>query len=71
LAIQSYISTEVKQLLGKTFVQLARGCDDYKHHFLVPRASGVMVDEEVATWHEANTALREVLYYKAEKLGKY
>ena len=71
LAIQSYIGTEVKQLLGETFVQLARGRDDYNHHFLVPRASGVMVDDEVATWHDANKALREVLYHEAEKQGKY
>ena len=70
-AIQSYIGTEVEQLFGKTFVQLARGCDNYNHHSLVPRASGVMVDEEVATWHDANQALREVLYHEAEKLGKY
>ena len=70
-AIQSYIGTEVEQLLGKTFVQLARGCDNYNHHPLVPRASGVMVDEEVATWHDANQSLREVLYHEAEKLGKY
>ena len=57
--------------MGKTFVQLARGCDDYNHHFLVPRATVVMVDKEVATWHDANMALREVLYHEAEKLGKY
>jgi non-heme Fe2+,alpha-ketoglutarate-dependent halogenase len=71
LAIQSYIGTEVEQLLGETFVQLARGCDDYNHHFIVPRASGVMVDDEVAMWHGANHALREVLYHEAEKLGRY
>jgi non-heme Fe2+,alpha-ketoglutarate-dependent halogenase len=71
LAVQSYIGTEVQQLFGKTFVQLARGCDDYNHHFLVPRASGVMVEEEVAVWNDANKALRKVLYHNAEKLGKY
>jgi len=71
LAIQSYIGTEVEQILGKTFVQLARGRDDYNHHYLVQRASGVMVDEEVVTWHDANRALRKVLYHDAEKLGKY
>jgi len=70
-AIQSSIGTEAEQLVGKTFVQLARGCDNYNHNSLVPRASGVMVDEEVATWHDANQALREVLYHEAEKLGKY
>ena len=71
LAIQSYIGTEVEQLLGETFVQLARGCDDYNHHFLVPRASGVMIADEVAMWHGANHALRGILYHEAEKLGKY
>lgn len=71
LAIQSYIGTEVEQLLGETFVQLARGTDDYNHHFWVPRTSGVMVDEEVALWHDANKALRKVLYQGAERLGAY
>ena len=71
LAIQSYIGTEVEQLLGETFVQLARGRDDYNHHFLIPRASGVMIDEEVNMWHAANRELRKVLYHDAEKLGKH
>ena len=74
-AIQSYIGTEVEQLLGETFVQLARGRDDYNHHFLIPRASGVMIDEEVNMWHAANrelvTGVRKVLYHDAEKLGKH
>ncbi len=71
LAIQSYIGTEVDQHLGKTYVQLARGRDDYNHHFLIPRASGVMIDDEVNIWHAANRELRKVLYHDAEKLGKY
>ena len=70
-AIQSYIGPEVEQQLGRTFAQLARGHDDYNHHFLVPRASGSMVPKEVTMWHAANEELRRVLYYDAEKLGKY
>ncbi len=70
-AIQSYIGADVEQHLGKTYAQLARGRDDYGHHFLVQRASGVMVDDEVAMWHAANQELRKVLYSNAEKLGKY
>ena len=69
--IQSYIDTEVDQHLGKSYAQLARGHDDYNHHFLVPRASGLMVPKEVTMWHKANEELRGVLYYDAEKLGKY
>ncbi len=70
-AIQSYIGAEVEQHLGKTYAQLARGRDDYNHHFLVQRASGVMVDDDVVMWHAANQELRGVLYSGAEKLGKY
>lgn len=70
-AIQSYIGTDVEQHLGKTYVQLARGRDDYDHHFPVPRASGSMVGNEVTMWHTANQELREVLYSDAKKLGKY
>ena len=70
-AIQSYIGPEVEQQLGKTYAQLARGYDDYNHHFLVPRASGSMVPKEVTLWHAANEELRGVLYYDAKKLGKF
>jgi len=70
-AIQSYIGTDVEQHLGKTYVQLARGCDDYNHHLVAPRATGVMANEEVAIWHAANQELRGVLYNDAEKIGKY
>ena len=70
-AIQSYIGTEVEQQFGKTYVQLARGRDDYNFHFLVPRASGLMVSDEVTMWDTANEELRGVLYHDAEKLGKY
>ena len=70
-AIQSYIGPEVEQQLGKTYAQLARGHDDYNHHFLVPRASGSMVPKEVTLWHAANEELRGVLYYDAKKLGKF
>ena len=67
----TYIGPEVEQQLGKTYAQLARGRDDYNHHFLVPRASGSMVPEEVTMWHTANEELRGVLYHDAERVGKY
>ena len=70
-AIQSYIGSDVEQHLGNTFVQLARGRDDYGYHYLVPRAPGVTVDDEVAMWRTANQQLRAVLYNDAEKIGKY
>ena len=35
-AIQSYIGTNVEQILGKTYVQQVRGKDDFKYHEHTP-----------------------------------
>ena len=71
LAIQSYISTDVEQVHGETFVQLGRGIDEYNYHPHVMRNSGLMVEPEVEYWNKANKALQGVLYHGAKKLGKF
>jgi non-heme Fe2+,alpha-ketoglutarate-dependent halogenase len=71
LAIQSYISTDVEQVHGETFVQLGRGIDECNHHPHVMRNSGLMVEPEVEYWKKANKALQGVLYHGAKKLGKF
>ena len=71
LAIQSYLATNVEQIIGQSYVQLGRGVDEYKHHSHVMRATGLMVESEIKYWNKANKALQEVLYYGAKKLGKF
>ncbi len=71
LAIQSYLSSDVKQINGKTYVQLGRGVDEYNHHPHVMRSTGLMVDAEINYWNKANEALQGVLYHGAKKLGKF
>ena len=71
LAIQSYLATNVEQIIGQSYVQLGRGVDEYKHHSHVMRATGLMVESEIKYWNKANKALQGVLYYGAKKLGKF
>ena len=45
-AIQSYIGTNVDQVLGKIYVQQARGSDTYKYHQHVSRPTELMKENE-------------------------
>ena len=40
--IQSYIGTNVKQVLGKNGVQIARGKDDFNFHEIIERPKSLM-----------------------------
>ena len=43
--VQSYIGTNVKQVLGKNSVQIARGVDEFKYHEVINRTKLLMSDE--------------------------
>ena len=45
--IQSYISTNVKQTLGKNSVQVARGEDKFHYHEVIHRTNALMSDESI------------------------
>ena len=70
-AIQSYIGTNVEQILGKTYVQLARGNDDFKYHEQTPRPNIFMNKKDLILRDNANNELQKILYKDAKKIGKY
>ena len=70
-AIQSYIGTNVDQVLGKTYVQLARGEDQFNYHQHTSRPSRLMSKRDIISRNLANKELQKILYKNAKKLGKY
>ncbi len=70
-AIQSYIGTNVKQVLGKMYVQLARGSDNFKYHENIERPTKLMSKNDVELRKKANKELSKIFYQDSEKIGKY
>ena len=69
--IQSYISTNVKQVLGKNSVQLARGTDEYNYHEKINRPVSLMDPNDVKIKKRENDNLRNIFYKGSEKKGSY
>ena len=69
--IQSYIGTNVKQVLGKNGVQIARGTDKFKYHEEIPRVKNFMDEEGMALRKRENQYLQEIFYSGSEKKGEY
>ena len=69
--IQSYIGTNVKQILGKMYVQQARGEDAYKYHEHITRTKELMRKEEVEMKKKANKELSKIFYSGSQKIGKF
>ena len=69
--IQSYIGTNVDQVLGKMYVQQARGEDRFKYHEHVERAKELMSSEGVRIRKKANDQLSKIFYSGSKKIGKY
>ncbi len=69
--IQSYIGTNVEQILGKMYVQQARGSDTFKYHDHVARASELMNQKGIKIRKKANEELSKIFYSGAQKIGKY
>ena len=69
--IQSYIGTNVDQVLGKMYVQLARGKDLFNYHEHVKRAKGLMSEKDILIRKKANEELSKIFYSGAKKVGKY
>ena len=60
--IQSYIGTNVDQVLGKMYVQQARGEDRFKYHEHVERAKELMSSEGVRIRKKANDQLSKIFF---------
>ena len=69
--IQSYISTNVKQILGKNSVQLARGVDNFNFHKKIGRPDSLMSKNDRELKKKENDNLQEIFYKGSSKKGKY
>ena len=69
--VQSYIGTNVKQVLGKNSVQLARGIDDYNFHKKIGRPKSLMNNNDLKLKKEENDNLQEIFYSGSSKKGTY
>ena len=69
--IQSYIGSDVDQVLGKIYVQKARGEDTHKFHEYSNIPQALMSKEDILTWNKAKEELSKIFYRGAIKKGKY
>jgi ectoine hydroxylase-related dioxygenase (phytanoyl-CoA dioxygenase family) len=69
--IQSYIGTNVDQVIGKIYVQQARGTDKFKYHEHTKRPIELMGKKDVALKLKANEELSKIFYSGAKEKGKY
>ena len=69
--IQSYIGTNVNQVLGKMYVQKARGEDEYRFHQYIERPLKLMGKNEIFLQKKANDELSKIFYSGSKKLGNF
>jgi len=69
--IQSYIGTNVNQVLGKMYVQLARGKDSFNYHENAKRTVEFMNEKDILLRKKANEELSKIFYQGAKKIGKF
>ena len=69
--VQSYIGDNVNQVLGKMFVQLARGKDRYKYHKYSNIPEELMNTKDIECRDIANEELSKIFYNGSKKIGKY
>ena len=69
--IQSYIGTNVDQVLGKMYVQLARGKDSFNYHENVTRPVELMNEKDILLRKKANDELSKIFYSGSKKIGKF
>ena len=69
--IQSYIGSNVEQVLGKMYVQQARGEDSFNHHNHVKRTKVTMEENGIIIRKKANDELSKIFYIGLKKKGKF
>tara|TARA_Y100001935_G_C17197402_1_gene453237 strand:- start:57 stop:884 length:828 start_codon:yes stop_codon:yes gene_type:complete len=69
--IQSYIATNVKQILGQNSCQIARGVDEYNYHKRIQRAKSLMNESDIKLKKQENEYLREIFYNGSSIKGNY
>ena len=69
--IQSYIGTNVNKVIGKMYVQKARGEDKYNYHEYSKIPSTLMGKNEIISQNKANKELSKIFYNGLNKKGKF
>ena len=69
--IQSYIGSNVEQVLGKMYVQQARGEDSFNYHDHVERPEVTMGQNDNNVRKIANEELSKIFYKDLKKKGKF
>ena len=69
--IQSYIGTNVKQVLGKNSVQQARGKDEFNYHEKIGRPQNLLDKKDIRLKKQENDNLQEIFYKGSDKKGKF
>jgi len=69
--IQSYIGTNVKQILGKNSVQIARGIDEFNYHEKIGRTQNLLDPIDIKLKKQENDNLQEIFYKGSDKKGKF
>ena len=69
--IQSYIGSDVDQVLGKMYVQKARGKDKFNYHQYSKTPTELMGKNEVTSQNKANEELSKIFYSGSKKIGKF
>jgi len=65
------MGSNVDQVLGKMYVQLARGKDTFNYHQHVKRPTEFMNNIDIASRKKANEELSKIFYSGSKKIGKY
>ena len=69
--IQSYIGSNVAQVLGKMYVQQARGEDCFNYHDHVERPKVIMGQNDNNVRKIANEELSKIFYKDLKNKGKF
>jgi hypothetical protein len=69
--VQSYIGSNVDQVLGKMYVQQARGADTFKYHKHTKRPSSLMSLESIILRKKANEDLQKIFYSGSTKKNNF
>ena len=69
--IQSYIGTNVKQVLGKMYVQQARVDYTFNYHEHVAKVDQLMNQQGIKIRKKANHELSKIFYSGSQKVGKF
>ena len=69
--IQSYIGSNVKQVLGKHSVQIARGNDKFGYHNIIKRSAGLLSKKDINLKNQENENLQKIFYNGSQKKGQY